>query len=404
MKKLTYKHTIYACFIGYIVQAIVNNFVPLLFLTFHTTYGIPLSKITFLVTFNFALQMLIDAVSAGFIDKIGYRAAAMLAHIFAATGFILLTILPSVMSDPFAGIMISVLVYAVGGGLLEVLISPIVEACPTDNKEMAMSMLHSFYCWGHVAVVLLSTIFFSIVGIEHWKMMALIWAVVPILNIFLFAKVPVNHLIAEDEQGLGIFDLIKMRSFWILMLLMVCAGASEQAVSQWASTFAELGLGVSKTVGDLAGPMLFAIFMGISRAIYGKFGEKIKLEHFMVYSAVLCVGSYLLISFSPSPVLGLVGCGICGLSVGIMWPGTFSMAAAGIKNGGTLMFALFALAGDVGCSGGPTVVGMVSSALGDDLNKGILAGIIFPMLLLVGIILNHLEKNKRQLKNRSGEA
>lgn len=392
MKKFTYKHTIYACFTGYIVQAIVNNFVPLLFLTFHTTYGIPLSKITFLVTFNFALQMAIDAVSAGFIDKIGYRAAAVLAHIFAAAGFILLTILPNVMSDPFVGIMIAVLIYAVGGGLLEVLISPIVEACPTDNKEMAMSMLHSFYCWGHVAVVLLSTIFFSVVGIEHWRIMALLWALVPILNIFMFARVPINHLIAEDEKGLGIFELLKMKSFWIMMLLMVCAGASEQAVSQWASTFAELGLGVSKTIGDLTGPMLFAILMGTSRAIYGKFGDRIKLEHFMVYSAVLCFESYLLISFSPSPVLGLIGCGICGLSVGIMWPGTFSMAAARIKNGGTLMFALFALAGDVGCSGGPTVVGMVSSALGDNLKKGILAGIIFPILLLVGIFLNQLEK------------
>lgn len=394
MKKLTYKHTIYACFIGYIVQAIVNNFVPLLFLTFHETYGIPLSKITFLVTFNFALQMLVDAVSAGFIDKIGYRAAAVLAHIFAVAGFILLTILPSVMADPFMGIMIAVLVYAVGGGLLEVLISPIVEACPTDNKEMAMSMLHSFYCWGHVGVVLLSTVFFAAAGIENWKVMALLWAIVPLCNIFLFAKVPVNHLIAEDEQGLGMMDLLKMKTFWIMMLLMVCAGASEQAVSQWASTFAELGLGVSKTVGDLTGPMLFAILMGTSRAIYGKFGDRIKLEHFMVYSGLLCVGSYLLISFSPSPVLGLIGCGICGLSVGIMWPGTFSMAAARIRNGGTLMFALFALAGDVGCSGGPTVVGMVSSAFGDNLKKGILAGIIFPILLLTGIFLNHIEKKK----------
>ncbi len=394
MKKLTYKHTIYACFIGYIVQAIVNNFVPLLFLTFHETYGIPFSKITFLVTFNFALQMLVDAVSAGFIDKIGYRAAAVLAHIFAVAGFILLTILPSVMADPFMGIMIAVLVYAVGGGLLEVLISPIVEACPTDNKEMAMSMLHSFYCWGHVGVVLLSTVFFAAAGIENWKVMALLWAIVPLCNIFLFAKVPVNHLIAEDEQGLGMMDLLKMKTFWIMMLLMVCAGASEQAVSQWASTFAELGLGVSKTVGDLTGPMLFAILMGTSRAIYGKFGDRIKLEHFMVYSGLLCVGSYLLISFSPSPVLGLIGCGICGLSVGIMWPGTFSMAAARIRNGGTLMFALFALAGDVGCSGGPTVVGMVSSAFGDNLKKGILAGIIFPILLLTGIFLNHIEKKK----------
>ena len=282
MKKLTYQHTIVACFIGYIVQAIVNNFVPLLFLTFHESYGIPLSKITFLVTFNFGLQMLVDAAAAGFIDKIGYRAAAVLAHIFAAAGFILLTILPNVMTDSFIGIMIAVLVYAVGGGLLEVLISPIVEACPTDNKEMAMSMLHSFYCWGHVAVVLLSTIFFTAFGIEKWKVMALLWAIVPVCNIFLFAKVPINHLIAEDEQGLQLTELLRKKTFWIMILLMICAGASEQAVSQWASTFAELGLGVSKTVGDLTGPMFFAILMGTSRAFYGKFGDRIRLERFMV--------------------------------------------------------------------------------------------------------------------------
>ncbi len=399
MKKVTYQHTLVACFIGYIVQAIVNNFVPLLFLTFQSTYGIPLSKITFLVTFNFALQMLIDLVSAGFIDKIGYRASAILAHVFAAAGFILLTILPDRMSDPFVGIMISVLIYAVGGGLLEVLISPIVEACPTDNKEMAMSMLHSFYCWGHVGVVLLSTLFFWLAGIENWKYMALIWALVPIANILLFVKVPINHLIAEDEKGLGLGELLRRKAFWILMLMMVCAGASEQAVSQWASTFAELGLGVSKTIGDLAGPMFFAIMMGSARAIYGKFGDRINLERFMVYSSLLCVASYLITALSPWPILGLIGCGLCGLSVGIMWPGTFSMAASGIKNGGTLMFALFALAGDIGCSGGPTVVGMVSSAAGDNLNKGILAGIIFPILLLLGILLNHFNQKKVVEKN-----
>lgn len=387
--KFSYRHTIYACFIGYIVQAIVNNFVPLLFLTFHSGYGISLSKITFLVTFNFGLQMLIDFISPAFIDRIGYRISAMIAHVFAVAGFILLTILPEVTKDPFTGLLIAVLIYAIGGGLLEVLISPIVEACPTDNKGMAMSMLHSFYCWGHVAVVLLSTLFFSLIGIQYWKYLALFWAIVPSLNIFLFAKVPINHLIAEDEKGLTLKDLVRKKVFWIMMLLMLCAGASEQAVSQWASTFAELGLGVSKTIGDLTGPLFFAVMMGISRAIYGKFGDRINLERFMTYSTCLCIGSYLVISLSPWPVLGLLGCGLCGLSVGIMWPGTFSLASAGIKNGGTLMFALFALAGDVGCSGGPTVVGLISSAQQNNLKFGILAATIFPCLLLAGIAWNH---------------
>ncbi|HBM81239.1 MAG TPA: MFS transporter, partial [Clostridiaceae bacterium] len=329
-----YKKTVHACFTGYIVQAIVNNFVPLLFLTFQNGYYIPLSKITMLVTANFGLQLVIDFLSAGFIDKIGYRASAVIAHVLSATGLICLTILPGLFSDPFVGLLMAVIIYASGGGLLEVLISPIVEACPTDNKEKTMSILHSFYCWGHVGVILFSTLFFSLFGIKNWKILALLWALIPITNVYTFMKVPIAPLIAEDEKGLTVKELIQRKAFWILMLLMMCAGACEQAVSQWASAFAEQGLGVSKTIGDLAGPMFFAMMMGVTRLIYGKHGEKIDLNNFMVYSAVLCICSYLVISLSPLPVLGLIGCGLCGLSVGILWPGTFSMASATIKGGG----------------------------------------------------------------------
>lgn len=381
-----YNKTVYACFTGYVVQAIVNNFVPLLFLTFQGSYGIPLSKITMLVTINFILQLLVDLVSIGFVDRIGYRASMMLAHIFVAAGLVSLTVLPEVFEDPFAGLLIAVMVYAVGGGLLEVLVSPVMEACPTDNKEKAMSLLHSFYCWGHVGVVLCSTIYFRIFGIGSWKAMALIWAVIPLLNTFVFAKVPIAPLTPENETGLTIKALFSKRIFWILMLMMVCAGACEQSVSQWASTFAEKGLGVSKTVGDLAGPMAFAVLMGTSRAFYGRFGHKINLERFMIYSGILCILSYLCISLLQVPVLGLAGCALCGLSVGILWPATFSMAAASVKRGGTAMFAFLALAGDLGCSGGPTLVGVVSGYFGDDLRKGILAAVVFPVLLLLGIM------------------
>lgn len=385
MMKNKYNKTITACFVGYIVQAIVNNFVPLLFLTFHRTYNIPLSQITLLVTFNFGVQLLVDLVSALFVDKIGYRKTMVMAHIFAASGLILLTILPEILASPFIGVLISVLVYAAGGGLLEVLVSPVMEACPSDNKEKAMSMLHSFYCWGHVGVVLISTLFFQTAGIGNWKILALAWAVIPIYNAFIFFRVPIATLIEEDT-GLSLKDLIGIRIFWILMIMMVCAGASEQAVSQWASTFAEKGLGISKTAGDLAGPMSFAILMGLSRAFYGKYGERIKLERFMVYSSLLCILSYLGISLLPIPQLNLIECAICGLSVGIMWPGTFSTASTALPKGGTAMFALLALGGDVGCSVGPTVVGNVSGMMNDNLKAGILAGIIFPILLLVGII------------------
>lgn len=382
MKVFTYKHTVYACFTGYVVQAIVNNFIPLLFLTFQSTYKISLSQITFLVTFNFGLQLLTDLAAAGFIDKIGYKTSVIIAHIFSATGLIGLTILPDIMPTPLMGLMTAVIIYAIGGGLLEVLISPIVEACPTDNKEKAMSLLHSFYCWGHVGVVLLSTIFFSLFGIHNWKFLALVWAFIPILNGIFFSRVPVTHLLSPDEKGLTLRELFCRKIFWVMMVLMICAGACEQAVSQWASAFAEKGLNVSKTIGDLAGPMLFAIMMGISRVIYGKYGEKIKLEKFMYLSGFLCLISYLIISLSSSAVLGLIGCGLCGLSVGILWPGTFSIAAARIRTGGTAMFALFALAGDAGCSIGPTLVGIASGIFDNNLRAGILCAIIFPVLLL----------------------
>ncbi len=388
------KPTMLACFIGYIVQAIVNNFAPLLFVNFQTAYGIPLAKITLLITINFLIQLGVDLVSAWVLDIIGYRAGVVFAHVMSAAGLITLTILPELFGDPYIGILISVAVYAIGGGLLEVLISPIIEACPTDNKESAMSLLHSFYCWGHVGVVLVSTVFFALFGIGNWKILALVWALVPVLNGIFFMRVKVYELKETGDEGLSIKELVKKKIFWIFMLMMVCSGASEQAVSQWASTFAEEGLGVTKAIGDLAGPMAFAFMMGLSRMIFGKCGEKLNLDRFMKFSCVLCIASYLLISLSSSAVLGLIGCAFTGFAVGIMWPGTYSKSAVAIKGGGTAMFALLALGGDLGCSGGPTLAGFVSSIAGENLRAGILSAVIFPALLLVGLLLCGREVKK----------
>mgnify|MGYP004621982243 FL=1 len=382
---MNYQRTIYACFVGYIVQAIVNNFVPLLFLTFEGTYGIEMGRITMLITMNFGVQLVVDLLSAGFVDKIGYRISIVLAHLFSAAGLAGLVFLPGILPDAYTGLCISVVIYALGGGLIEVLISPIMESCPTDNKEKAMSLLHSFYCWGHVGVVLVSTLFFHLAGIENWRILTLLWVVIPVANGIVFLKSPIAPLIEEGESGLSMKELFRNKMFWLFLLMMLCAGASEQAVSQWASTFAEQGLGVTKTIGDLAGPMAFAILMGSARAFYGKFGDRLNLDRFMLASGVLCVFSYLCIALAPSPVVSLAGCGICGLSVGIMWPGSFSKASAAIRNGGTAMFALLALAGDLGCSGGPTLVGYVSSAAADNLRIGILAAIVFPVLLIAAI-------------------
>lgn len=384
---MQYKSTIRACFAGYVVQAVVNNFVPLLFLTFQSQYGIPLSQVTLLITINFALQLAVDGVSVFFIDRIGYRAAAVIAHICATLGLVGLAFLPDLLPSPFAGLLLSVLLYALGGGLLEVIVSPIVESCPSDHKAQTMSILHSFYCWGSAGVIVISTLFLKVFGASSWKILAAIWALLPLANCFVFTKVPLAPLVAEGGTGMHIGQLFRSRVFWVIMLMMLCAGASEQAVSQWASTFAEKGLGVSKAVGDLAGPTVFALLMATSRLLYGKFGAKIDLNKAMMASALLCVVSYLLIGLTNSPVLGLVGVGLCGLAVGIFWPGTFSTAAASLRGGGTAMFALMALAGDLGCSGGPTLAGAIAGAFGDNLRLGILCAMAFPALMILGILL-----------------
>ena len=323
----------------------------------------------------------------------------VIAHAAAAAGLVCLTFLPEIMPSPFTGLLLSVAIYALGGGLLEVMLSPIVEALPTEHKEKTMSLLHSFYCWGHVAVVLISTIFFALFGLGNWKIMAVLWALIPIYNLFVFRKAPLCPLVAEDEEGLPLGAVLKKPAFWILMVIMTCAGASEQAVSQWASAFAEQGLGVSKSIGDLAGPMFFAVCMGSSRLLYGFCGEKLNLRKAMILSGALCIFSYCVISLSPLPALSLLGCGICGFSVGIMWPGAFSIGASALKGGGTALFALMALTGDLGCSGGPSFVGLISAHAGDNLKLGIQAAVIFPALLMAGVLFirkTHAEAGSSQ--------
>lgn len=382
--RTSYTHTIYACYLGYIVQAIVNNFAPLLFLTFSASFGLALEQITLISTVNFAIQLCVDLLSAKVIDRVGYRASVIAAHAFAAAGIVGLAAFPALLGSAFAGLLLAVVLYAIGGGIIEVLISPIVEACPTEKKEAAMSLLHSFYCWGHLAVVLLSTVFFTLFGVENWRVLAVVWAIIPILNLLYFTQVPI-YPIAPNQERSSLGGLLRSRTFWFVMLLMVCAGASEQGMSQWASAFAESALHLSKTAGDLAGPCCFALFMGTARALYGKFSDRVPLKKAMSVCAVLCVGCYTLAVFAPHPVLGLIGCALCGFSVGIFWPGTFSMAAKALPAGGTAMYALMALAGDLGCSSGPGLVGLVAGAAGGELKTGVLAAAVFPVLMLAGL-------------------
>lgn len=382
--RTSYTHTIYACYLGYIVQAIVNNFAPLLFLTFSASFGLALGQIALISTINFAIQLCVDLLSAKVIDQVGCRTSVIAAHAFAAAGLVGLAVFPALLGNAFAGLLLAVALYAIGGGIIEVLISPIVEACPTEKKEAAMSLLHSFYCWGHLAVVLLSTAFFTLFGIENWRVLAIVWAIIPILNLLYFSQVPI-YPIAPGQEKSSIGGLLRSRTFWILVLLMVCAGASEQGMSQWASAFAESALHLSKTAGDLAGPCCFALFMGTARALYGKFSDRLPLKKALTLCAILCIACYALAVFAPHPVLGLAGCALCGFSVGVFWPGTFSMAAKALPAGGMAMYALMALAGDLGCSSGPGLVGLVAGAAGGELKAGILAAAVFPALMLAGL-------------------
>lgn len=402
MKKLGPGHTLTACFTGYVTQAIVVNFAPLLFLTFNRTYGISLTLIGLMITVNFAVQLLIDLLSTKFVDKLGYRPCAVAAHLFCGAGLVLLAVLPDLLAAPAAGLFIASVIYAMGGGLIEVLISPIVEACPYEKKKSVMSLLHSFYSWGQVAVVALSSLFFALAGIENWTVLAMIWAAVPLLNAVYFLFVPLYPLVEEGKQPDGLRSLLRSGMFWFFIVLMLCAGSAEQSVSQWASAFAEAGLGVSKTLGDLLGPCMFAVMMGIARVIFAGIGERISLHIALFVSACGCIAGYLLCSLSPVAWLGLVGCGLVGLSVGIMWPGTISFASARIPRGGTALFALLALAGDVGCMAGPSAVGAIADAFSGDLHIGLAFGVIAPALMAVVLLAYALSsaRKKNSLKDR----
>ena len=355
-KQKNYKKTLVACYLGFVTQAITANFTPLLFLTFKNTYGIGFEKIALIPMVFYFTQLLIDFAAAKFVDKIGYRVCVVSSQVLSAAGLVLMAVLPELLPVPFAGILIAVVLYAIGSGLVEVLVSPIVEACPFENKGGMMSLLHSFYCWGAVAVILGSTLFFTVFGIENWKILTVLWAIIPFWNAFNFMFCPIERLVEEDQR-MRTSQLLKLPLFWLLILLMICAGASEASMAQWASAFTESAMGVSKTVGDLAGPCLFAVFMGISRILYGKLSEKLDLTKTMLACGGLCVLCYLMASLSAMPIIGLAGCALCGVSVGIMWPGTISISSQKCPRGGTAMFAFLALAGDLGATVSPSLVG-----------------------------------------------
>lgn len=394
-----FKSTLHACYLGYITQACIANLAPLLFVLFRQQFGLSLEMLGRLVLLNFATQMIVDFLSVQFVDRIGYRVSIVGAHICAVLGLVGLSVLPQVM-DPFSGLTIATILYAIGGGLIEVLVSPIVDSLPGDAKASSMSLLHAFYCWGQVAVVLLSTLFLHFWS-GSWPLLPLLWALLPLGNLFFFLRVPLMPVV-EEERRIPLGKLLRSKTFLLFMLLMTCAGASELGMCQWASYFAEAGLGVGKVLGDLLGPCLFAVFMGIGRTVYGILGDRLPLRPALLTCGGLTIACYLVAALSPIPFLNLLGCSLCGLGVSLMWPGTLSLAADRYREGGTATFGILAMSGDIGCSVGPWLIGLISSAaaeapafssqvsaLGADsfgLRAGLMIATIFPVLLLVGIL------------------
>lgn len=381
-----YQKTKLACYLGFVTQAIVANFIPLLFLTFYKSYGISYADLALIPLAFFLTQLIVDFFCAKFVDRIGYRKSIVISQIMAGTGLIMLSFVPDLCLHPFSGILFCVIIYAIGSGLIEVLCSPIIEACPFEDKAGMMSLLHSFYCWGAVGTILGSTAFFLLFGTEHWRILACLWAVIPLYNISNFAICPIEPIVNEGIS-MTIAQLLKTKIFWLFIVLMVCAGASELSMAQWASAFAESALGVTKTAGDLLGACGFAVFMGLSRIWYGKYGEKVNLTGFMIASGLLCLFSYLLAALAKWPVMGLIGCMLCGFSVGIMWPGSISISSARLPRGGTALFALLALAGDLGGAAGPALVGSISHLHNENIRAGILAGICFPIILVLSVVM-----------------
>lgn len=371
---------------GYFTQAVLINFAPLLFITFQNEFGLSLAQLSVLIATNFTTELIIDFVGTKYVSKIGYRRSVIIAQALSVIGLCMMPMLPKIMPNKFLALEIAMVFCGLGGGLIEVLISPIVEACPTKHKSATMSLLHSFYCWGQMGVVLLSTVYFRTVGIEHWEYLSILWAIIPAIDLVLFCFVPMNTLVEESEES-SFTDLIKQKLFWVFLIMMLCAGATELSMSQWASAFAEDGLGVDKWIGDLLGPCLFAVCMGCARLFYAANSERIGLKKGIFISSAICVISYLIAIFSPIPIVSLLGCAMCGVGSGMLWPGTYSIATNRLPKGGVPMFGLLALAGDLGCLSGPTLTGMISTAFNGNLKIGFLFGLIFPITLMLMIII-----------------
>lgn len=377
--KINYTPTKISAYVGYFVQAIVNNFLPILFVAFQDIYGIGYEKLGRLIVFNFITQMVTDILSPKIISLLGYRKTAVMCQLIAALGLTLAAVLPNVLPNAYIGIVLAVIVYAFASGLMEVIISPMIEMLPTSNKSGNMSLLHSFYCWGQAITTVGTTLLLSAFGYRGWTYIPLIWAIVPFINAFSFIRVPIVE--PQPERKSDSFRvLFSDRRFRVFMLIMLCAGASEIAMAEWASVFAQNALGVSQIAGDLAGPCAFSLFMGLGRLLYAAFSEKISYRSTVIVLGLCCAVCYYIAAFASIPIFALAACALCGFTVSILWPGTISAGAVAFPRGDAVMFSVFAMCGDIGCCIGPWLLGVVAEHF--TLNIGFAVSSFFPLLMV----------------------
>ncbi len=392
MSKLDVRHTFKACYMGFFIQSIVCVYAPLLFVIFNTEYNISLPFITLISTVNFVVQLITDGCAIFFLNKIGYRKAGILAHLFSFVGLVTLGMVAPQMQDMYPWIMVSVVLYSIGGGLLEVVLSPVIESTPTKSKSGAMSLLHSMFSVGSIVTVLVTTLALKLFGWQSWTKVTLLWSLLPFLNMIYFCFIPINEP-GKDAKHPSVRTFFKDKAFLGFLLVMMCGGASEIGISQWASAFAETSLGISKTAGDIIGPCMFAVMMALARILHSKNPHMITLSKAIMYSGIFAIVCYLAAALVPVPLVALIACGLCGFAVGIMWPGTLSLASRKYPAAGGALFAIMALAGDLGCTLGPSAVGFVASAFGGDLRIGLLVGTVFPLLMVIGLaVLNKKQK------------
>ena len=354
----SYKSTIAACYIGSFVQAIIVNTTPILFIPLREQFGLTFQQMGLLVLINFISQVGCDILFSNAIDKYGFRRFVVAAHGLAVVGLVLFAASPLLFDRPFAGFVTATIIFSGSGGLLELLLSPIVNAIPTDEKAGAMSVLHSFYSWGQAAVILLTTVLLFVFGRAWWQWIILIWTLVPLFNFFFLMRVPFAPNVPEEQrQGM---DKILLKPFFIAALATIlCGAAAELCISQWASAYLEEAMRLPKVVGDVGGVCLFAVMMGVGRLFYGMYGKKINVSLMMLIGTVGAAACYITVALSGTAVLSLLACGLCGLCVSLLWPGTLVVASEHYPLAGAWMFAILA-AGDIGASAGPWLMGVVA--------------------------------------------